>query len=95
MRVNNPPSRANDASIASAEAAKMRDSTPKPAGPKHNPKNPDDVKLSRLSQALSTTDDARVEKLRAAVASGSYSVSSREISANLIDEHIANSGRQS
>ena len=95
MRVNNSSSGANNASIASTETAKAKDTSPRQVESHSRSDNFDHVALSRLSRTLGNTDEAHLEKLRAAVASGSYSLSSWQAGSRIIDEHIANSGERS
>ena len=93
MRVNHSSSGANNTSIGATEASKTRDTSSKQADPQVHSENFDRVNLSQLSRALSNTDEGRLEKLRAAIATGSYSVPSNKISSSIVNEHIANAGR--
>lgn len=88
MRVTNTPV---DTSTAVTSSGAVKTPAQKSAESEHSGPRADSVSLSHLSESLTHTDEARLEKLRAAVASGSYSVSSHAIGSRIVDEHIANS----
>jgi anti-sigma28 factor (negative regulator of flagellin synthesis) len=94
MRVNNSSLGANKTSIPST-AVKPRETSPRHPEPQFRSGSFDHVALSRFSQVLSGADDVRLEKLRAAVGSGTYSVSRRDVGSSIIEEHIANAGNGS
>ena len=48
----------------------------------------DQADVSALAQSLSRTDSSRIEQLRLAVESGTYSVSANAVAASLIQAHL-------
>jgi len=93
MRVNNSRPDSN-APIPANGPTKVKAAALKPADQSPHSGNSDRVTLSRLTQTLTNMDEARIEKLRAAVSSGNYSVSSHDVSSDILNEHIANSGKR-